>query len=361
MYSVSHRHHWIESSAPRLCCAPALVVVCLIVGLATTCVAEVIEDLMYESPGSTDPHIDLYLPPQGLLLDTPTVLYVHGGAWVSGDKSEDAAIFHVLADAGYAVLSANYTLTTPEHAGYPQAMYDMKAVVRWIRTEGTQYGLSPTVVATGPSVGGYFTQFLATTQGAAHFEPLPPPPGGYAIQAGISFWGLSDLQQQAEMMGSSGPLAWFMGGHYDQDTEHLYIEASPLHYTDDEDAPMHLVHGLDDPWYPWRQSFWMHEALTQVGVFCGQEYFAAGHGYEAYGGALAAADTMLEMIPTLLAAGRTPDITQDGLVDIDDVLVVVQHWGGCPNLPVDCPADLDADGVIGIDDLLAVLAAFGGG
>ncbi len=339
-------------------CVASSMVVGAVLSLSTLAGGDVWQDLAYESPGGTHPYLDLYVPPQGLLPGTPTVLYIHGGAWVSGDKSEDATIFHVLADAGYAVVSANYTLTSPEHAGYPQAMHDLKAVVRWIRTEGLSYGLSSTIVSTGPSVGGYFTQFLATTNGVAHFEPLPAPSGGYAIQAGVSFWGLSDLERQAEMMGSSGPLAWFLGGHYDHNTAHVYLEASPLEYVGAGDAPQHLIHGMEDPWHSWRHSLWMYEACVAESLACSHEYFSDGHGYEAFGGLVEAAETILEWIPLLLAAGRTADLTRDGLVDAADVLQMIADWGTCPNLPVDCSADLNADGVVGVDDLLAVLFAY---
>ena len=326
----------------------------------TTTHAEIIPDIVYESPGCTDPALDVHLPDSGLIAGTPTILYIHGGAWVSGDKAADHELLQAISEGGYAVVSGNYTLTTPERAGYPQSIHDVKAMVRWVRTAGFQYGLSSTIVATGPSVGGYYTKFLATTGGIEQFEPLQAPEGGYDIQAGIPFWGLSDLLRQAEDMGSSGPLAWFMGTSYGHNTASLYMEASPVNWADQDDAPMHMVHGLEDPWHPWRQSFWMHEALLAAEVPSSLEYFQGGHGYEAYGGMDAAADMLMSQIPILLASGRTADLNLDGSVDVTDVLMVVDHWGSCPDLPVDCPADLDADGDVGVDDLLEVLQMYGG-
>ena len=221
------------------------------------------------------------------------------------------------------------------------------------------YGLSSTIIATGPSVGGYYTKYLATTSGVELFEPLKPPPGGYTIQAGVAFWGLSDLEYQAETMGSSGPLAWFLGDHYSEHTAELYQQASPITWTDQEDTPMYLVHGLEDAWHPWRQTLWMHESLAEFDVPCSPEYFQDGHGYEAYGGMQAAADTLIEQIPILLSSGRTADLNLDDSIDVTDILLVIDHWGDCPDLPVDCPADLDGDEAVLADDLLMVLAAFG--
>ena len=49
------------------------------------------------------------------------------------------------------------------------------------------------------------------------------------------------------------------------------------------------------------------------------------------------------------------DLTADGIVSIQDFLVLLFTWGVCPGPPVGCPGDLDGDGEVGIVDLLIVL------
>jgi hypothetical protein len=49
------------------------------------------------------------------------------------------------------------------------------------------------------------------------------------------------------------------------------------------------------------------------------------------------------------------DLNGDGVVDIDDLLAVINGWGGCPASPAACPVDINADGVVDIDDLLIVI------
>ncbi|MEE2906978.1 MAG: alpha/beta hydrolase fold domain-containing protein [Planctomycetota bacterium] len=339
---------------------PLIRACCLLLLLASGASAvETISDIAYDSPGSDSPELDLHFPSMGLLPGTPTILFLHGGAWISGDKTDDNVLHHILADAGYAVVSGNYTLATPEAAAYPQAVHDVKAIVRWIRTEGQAWNLSSTIIACGPSVGGYLSELLATTENVNVFEPLTPPPGGYRIHAGIPFWGLSDLEQQARDMGSSGPLAWFLGAHYNEQTAPLYLEASPLTWVDSSDPPQHLVHGLLDPYHPWQQTQFLHDALTNAGVPGTVEYFDAGHGYDEYGSHAIAAAMMLQRIPDLLALGRTADLDGNGIVNNDDLLWMLDAWSDCPSLPVDCPADLDGNGEVDVDDLLEVLQMYG--
>jgi hypothetical protein len=54
------------------------------------------------------------------------------------------------------------------------------------------------------------------------------------------------------------------------------------------------------------------------------------------------------------------DITGNNVVDIDDLLTVINGWGGCaPPCPPSCAADVDDDCDVDIDDLLAVINSWG--
>jgi glucose/arabinose dehydrogenase len=53
------------------------------------------------------------------------------------------------------------------------------------------------------------------------------------------------------------------------------------------------------------------------------------------------------------------DLDGDGVVGINDLLLLLAAWGACPAPPADCPADLNGDGTVGITDLLRLLASWG--
>lgn len=50
------------------------------------------------------------------------------------------------------------------------------------------------------------------------------------------------------------------------------------------------------------------------------------------------------------------DISGDGAVNVDDLLMVIGNWGPCPG---DCPADTNGDDTVNVDDLLTVISAWG--
>jgi hypothetical protein len=52
------------------------------------------------------------------------------------------------------------------------------------------------------------------------------------------------------------------------------------------------------------------------------------------------------------------DLDDDGIVGIEDLLMLIGAWGPC-KAPPDCPADLDGDEAVGIHDLLVLLGEWG--
>ena len=51
--------------------------------------------------------------------------------------------------------------------------------------------------------------------------------------------------------------------------------------------------------------------------------------------------------------GVPGDLNGDGVVDVNDLLIIIADWGPCSG---DCPADLNGDGVVSVGDILAILS-----
>ena len=54
---------------------------CVLLRASTVMGATHVGEFVYESPGSTDPMLDVWVSDEGLLAGAPTVLYIHGGGW----------------------------------------------------------------------------------------------------------------------------------------------------------------------------------------------------------------------------------------------------------------------------------------
>ena len=108
--------------------------------------------------------LDLYLPETG---DGPfpTMVYVHGGGWSMGTKTEGFLGGAIgLLEKGYAVISINYRLVPKTR--FPEFIFDSKTAVRWARAHAEEYKLDPSRFAmAGDSAGGHIALMMGFTAG----------------------------------------------------------------------------------------------------------------------------------------------------------------------------------------------------
>jgi acetyl esterase/lipase len=146
------------------------------------------------APDSPSQVLDIYLPEEGEG-PFPTYIFLHGGAFIVGDKRD--VQFLLAAEGvnrGYAVVSVEYRRALESKA--PNALYDVKSAVRFLRAHAAEYRLDPDRFALGgDSAGAYYAVFAAATSGIPAFdgpEPILPGVSG-AVRAVVAQCGLYDL------------------------------------------------------------------------------------------------------------------------------------------------------------------------
>lgn len=192
----------------------------------------------------------------------PAAVYVHGGAWQSGDKSGGAGFFDVaeLVSRGYLVVSVNYRLA-PEYL-FPAQIEDVKCAVRHLRAHAAEYRLDPDrIVAWGSSAGGHLVALLGVTDVGDGFEGN----GDYQeyssrVLAVVDQFGPAHLTQDTglaiarSVFGASGL----------QDS--ILEQASPTTYVGSDDPPFLIFHGELDDTVPLSQSEALFRSLKDTGV-----------------------------------------------------------------------------------------------
>lgn len=263
----------------------------------------------YDSPGNFNQNtFDIYTPNGGVLVGAPTVIDIHGGGYTSGDKAVDWQFCGALADRGYNVVSMNYTLAVANvSSSFPQTFRDVRAMIRWIRTEGVQIGLSPTIVIVGHSAGG--TIGLAAAYAPESPEFLPPgdaPPGGYRVDATVGFFGRYDLVWDAQTYGTSlNVYNYLRVGFNHPGGPERYAAAAARTYVGGCSPPTKLVVGDADAVVPMGNTIRLAGALTNAGVFnILQVEPGAGHGTGVLGNPVYLANAVSQDLPRLLAASN---------------------------------------------------------
>src|SRR3984893_5857672 len=68
----------------------------------------------------------------------PALVEVHGGAWASGDRLNNAPLDEALAKSGIVVLAIDFRMP-PEHR-YPASIADVNLATRWLKTHAAEFG-----------------------------------------------------------------------------------------------------------------------------------------------------------------------------------------------------------------------------
>jgi acetyl esterase/lipase len=218
----------------------------------------VLRDLEYVQGGHVRNRLDLYLPEKAAR-PLPVILWVHGGGWTNGNKTNGPAFR--FATKGHAVASMNYRFS--QHAIFPAQIHDCKAAVRWLRANARKYGLDADHIgAWGASAGGHLVALLGTTAGVKELEG----PGGNVdqssrVQAVVDWYGPTDFLT----VGAKATRTNLLGGDPQQNKEKA-MKASPVTYVSKDAAPFLIMHGDQDKTVPISQSETFTEGLKKAGA-----------------------------------------------------------------------------------------------
>ena len=195
--------------------------------------------------------LDVYRPATAVT-GAPVLLQIHGGAWIIGNKREQALpLMHQLAAYGWVCVAPNYRLSPS--ATFPDHLVDVKLALRWIRQRVADYGGDPDfVVITGGSAGGHLASLAAFTANDPAYQP------GFedvdtSVAACVPFYGAYDLAGRFGGVGADG-----MGGLIERlvlkrklaDDPAAFALASPLDRIAAGAPPFMVVHGASDSLVP---------------------------------------------------------------------------------------------------------------
>jgi acetyl esterase/lipase len=168
---------------------------------------------------------DLYLLKKGR--KSPAIIFIHGGGWISGDKSGYVGMARKYGLAGFNVIAINYTLAKrhDERTRWPRQLEDVQTAVRWVRKNAASFGIDPNrIVAGGDSSGGHLALFLGALDEAVSGKPTLY--GGYSSKVSVvlNMFGPSNLAAP-DMIAAIWDLPLFSSR-----TVESFAAASPINY-----------------------------------------------------------------------------------------------------------------------------------
>nr|WP_315491543.1 alpha/beta hydrolase [uncultured Rhodoferax sp.] len=186
--------------------------------------------------------LDLYLPAKWKATDSrPTAVFIHGGGWSAGNRTEYSTAANWLAEQGMVAITIDYRLAPG--AKWPAQGIDAAQSVWWLRNNAKTYGINPLkIVAIGGSAGGHLAAMLGVAE-------LRDPKTGVSskVQAIVSLWGPWNLTMP-ETADQGNTINNLLAVSTDA------TEASPFFKITSSAPPTLLFHGTNDSVVPYRQS-----------------------------------------------------------------------------------------------------------
>ncbi len=235
----------------------------------------------------------------------PVLLFVHGGAWVSGDNNLDASgseqirAIMELRDMGVTIAAPTYRFSN--EAIFPAQIHDVKAAIRFLKAHAESYGIDPNRIMTmGESAGSQLALLAAVSNGE---EAMEGSVGGNQnvnsnVIGCVDCYGMTDFLTLASDLYARPDLGRTDAQVYElvedknssrsqlfglttdecnlgtvsanpekfPDQYALVKAGSPLFHVTPDDPPVLIINGQRDIRVPSAQAIKMYQALYDAGV-----------------------------------------------------------------------------------------------
>lgn len=189
--------------------------------------------------------LDVYRPEVDVDGGHPILVYVHGGAWISGDKAHQGLpLLHQAARRGWLAVAVTYRIGPKDR--FPAAPDDVNRALEWLRDHAGEHGGNPDFIGiSGGSAGGHIASLVA----------LSPPAGSGGVDACVPVYATSDFTDSHGIRGYATLQKFLersvMASTLADDAEG-WDAASPIRVATDGAPPFLVIQGANDV-FVWRE------------------------------------------------------------------------------------------------------------
>ncbi|KJL29905.1 alpha/beta hydrolase [Microbacterium oxydans] len=237
-------------------------------------------DVAYGDAGA-DTTMDVFAPASATG-PLPTVVWIHGGAWISGAKENVDPYLRILAAEGYTTIAVNYTIG-PEGV-YPLAVHQLNDALAYIDAHAEELGVDPNqIVLAGDSAGAQLASQMATlitSTDYAEIMDIAPAITADQLVATVLNCGVYDLAALARLDGIAGwgfkSAMWAYSGTKTWAEDSTGATMSTVDWIT-KDFPTTYISGGNGDGLTWLQSIPMAQRLDELGVDVTTQFWPAPH------------------------------------------------------------------------------------
>ena len=230
-----------------------------------------VRDLHY---GGADAFLDVFYPSEHQNDEQllPAIVWIHGGAFVGGDKSDVASYLEILAGRGYTAIGINYSLAPG--ARYPAPVIQANQALSFLNAYADRLHVDPRrLFLAGAQIA---SQLAAAVVDPSYAESLGISPAvepaqieGVALFCGV--YDVSQIDRRGSFGGVLETVVWSYFGRRDVTADPRLAEFSVIRHVTQEFPPAFISAGNADPLAP--QSVAVADAIRAHGVAVTEVFF----------------------------------------------------------------------------------------
>lgn len=206
-----------------------------------------LENIVYDQDKNRALHLDAFFNKHKKR--NPAIIMIHGGGWKSGNKDQMQVLAQEVSAKGYSCFAIEYRLSL--EAKYPQAIYDVKNAIKFIKDNAKKFHVDPDKVAIlGCSSGGQMAALIGTTNEDVTFEDKNYKSKSTAkVQAIIDIDGILTFKHPESKEGEMA--AFWLNGTYEENPEN-WKKASALNHANKNTPPVLFINSSFDRFHAGR-------------------------------------------------------------------------------------------------------------
>lgn len=219
-------------------------------------------DITYLVADNWESKLDVYRP-RLATSPTPTVVYIHGGGWVAGNKNVRPLYLLPYLEMGWAVVNVGYRLARVSLA--PGAVEDCRCALRWVIRNAERYNFdTDKIVLTGRSAGGHLSLISGMLPASSSLDRRCLGRDELKVAAIVNWFGITDVDDLLEGENMQSYAVTWLGSQSDR--HEIARRVSPLSYVRPGLPPVLTIHGDADRVVPYDHAVRLHRALDESGV-----------------------------------------------------------------------------------------------
>ena len=198
----------------------------------------IIENYIENGDRSTEIGIAIHKDNLDSDIKLPTVVFIHGGGWRSGDKQQNAWQCFNYANKGFVAITISYRLL--DEAPFPQCIIDVKTALRFIKSLSKKYPIDVENIGVwGYSAGAHLALMIALEDSSDLFNSGHYNAFNSKVKCAVAIAAPTYLQNRAG--GKDKKLS-----DEQNNDEEFRAQISPITYVNSKQISILMMHGTMD-------------------------------------------------------------------------------------------------------------------